>query len=592
MPSIFRKRRFTGVFLLGLCATIARAQDEPGRASSAAQAPALSGSGPAKAIADSIDKIKQEGTERSQVMQTLSYLTDVIGPRLTNSPEMKRANEWTRDKMTEWGLDNAHLEAWGPFGRGWSLKSYSAQVVEPQCIPLIAFPKAWSPGLEAPVTGDLVHFTARTEGDFEAYKGRLKNAIVLIGSPRDLKAWFEPPGQRLTDERLLSLANAPEPGPRGQRRQAARQRRDGEAQRPALPPIGFVQKRTEFLLSEGAAVTIEPSFRGDGGTLFVQSASVPTSASPRRTPWEKDAPKTLPQLVCSIEHFNRMVRMIGFGEKPRVSVDLKVEFHDQDLMGYNTIAEIEGTDLKDEVVMLGGHLDSWHGGTGATDNAAGCAVGMEALRILEALDLEPRRTIRLALWSGEEQGLHGSRAYVREHFGAFEDSGERSAGDTLAALWSRDDGRPLVVKPEYEKFSVYFNLDNGTGKIRGVYMEGNEAVRPIFRRWLQPFRDLGAATLSISRTGGTDHMSFDAIGLPGFQFIQDPIEYETRTHHSNQDVYERLQADDLKQASVIMASFVYNAAMIDERIPRKPLTVPLKPAGSVQEQAQVAGGGR
>jgi Zn-dependent M28 family amino/carboxypeptidase len=285
-----------------------------------------------------------------------------------------------------------------------------------------------------------------------------------------------------------------------------------------------------------------------------------------------------------------MVRMIGLGEKLRAQVDLKVEFHDADLMGYNTIAELEGTDLKDQVVMLGGHLDSWHGGTGATDNAAGCAVGMEALRILKALDLKPRRTIRLALWSGEEQGLLGSRAYVKEHFGAFEESAERSPGDTLAALWSRDDGRPLVIKPEYERLSAYFNLDNGTGKIRGVYMEGNEAVRPIFRRWLQPFRDLGASTLSISPTGGTDHMSFDAIGLPGFQFIQDPIEYEPRTHHSNQDVYDRLQADDMKQASVIMAAFVYNAAIIDELLPRKPLRSPLKPAGSQPRESDVAAG--
>jgi hypothetical protein len=582
--------RLAAALWLGVTTAWCGAQDDPAR-NLAGRVPEAIES--AKASADSVDKIKLEGTERSQVMQTLSYMTDVIGPRLTNSPGMKRANEWTRDKLTEWGMDNAHLEAWGPFGVGWSLKSYSAQIVEPQCIPLIAHPKAWSPGLEAPVTGDVVHFTARTEDEFEPFKGKLKGAIILIGSTRDLKAWFEPPGQRYTDERLLGLANAPEPGPRGQRRAGGGPPRQGDAQRPTPPSAGFLQKRTEFLLTEGAALTIEPSFRGDGGTLFVQSASVPSSGNTRRTPWEKDAPKILPQLVCSIEHFNRMIRMINSGEKLKAHVDLKVEFHDQDLMAYNTIAEIQGTDLKDEIVMLGGHLDSWHGGTGATDNASGCAVGMEAMRIIKALDLKPRRTIRLALWSGEEQGLFGSRAYVKEHFGAFEGSPERSPGDTLAALWSRDDGRPLVVKTEYEKFSAYFNLDNGTGKIRGVYMEGNEQVRPIFRRWLQPFRDLGASTLTPSRTGGTDHMSFDAIGLPGFQFIQDPVEYETRTHHSNQDVYERLQADDMKQASVIMASFVYNAAVIDDRIPRKPLTSPIKPAGSEPEKAEAtAGAGR
>jgi Zn-dependent M28 family amino/carboxypeptidase len=231
-----------------------------------------------------------------------------------------------------------------------------------------------------------------------------------------------------------------------------------------------------------------------------------------------------------------------------------VQFQDQDLMGYNTIADIPGSDLKDEVVMLGGHMDSWHGGTGATDNAAGVAVAMEAARILQALNLKPRRTIRVALWSGEEQGLLGSRAYVKEHFGEL----------------SAPPQPKLVTKPEYDKFAGYFNLDNGTGKIRGVYLQGNEAVRPLFRQWLAPFRDLGAQTLSISNTGGTDHLAFDAIGLPGFQFIQDEIEYETRTHHSNQDVFDRIQADDMKQAATIMAAFVYQTAMRDEKLPRKP----------------------
>jgi Zn-dependent M28 family amino/carboxypeptidase len=285
--------------------------------------------------------------------------------------------------------------------------------------------------------------------------------------------------------------------------------------------------------------------------------------------------------------------MLKAGEKVKAKVELSVAFHDDDLMAYNTVAEIPGTDLKDEVVMLGGHMDSWHGGSGATDNGAGCAVGMEAMRILKALDLKPRRTIRLALWSGEEQGLYGSRAYVREHFGWFEPEPGRPADDMAAMFGGRNSGRPLEAKPDYEKFSVYFNLDNGTGKVRGVYMEGNEAVRPIFRRWLQPFVANGAATLTPSPTGGTDHMSFDAIGLPGFQFIQDPVEYETRTHHSNQDVFDRIQADDLKQASTIMAAFVYQAAMMDEKFPRKKPTFEIKPAGSSgsPEKAAAAGSG-
>jgi Zn-dependent M28 family amino/carboxypeptidase len=272
------------------------------------------------------------------------------------------------------------------------------------------------------------------------------------------------------------------------------------------------------------------------------------------------------------EHYNRLVRMIQQGEKPKIAVDLAVEFHNQDLMAYNTVAELPGTDLKDEIVMLGGHLDSWHGGTGATDNAAGVAVAMEAVRILKALDLKPRRTVRIGLWTGEEQGIFGSKAYVTEHF---RKAPETRGGPQSAEAETKE---PEPTKPEYDKFSAYFNLDNGTGKIRGVYLQGNEAVRPTFRKWLQPFRSMGASTLSISNTGGTDHLSFDAVGLPGFQFIQDEIEYDTRTHHSNMDVYDRAQADDLKQAAVIMAAFVYNTAMLDEKLPRKPMPERPRPA--------------
>jgi Zn-dependent M28 family amino/carboxypeptidase len=266
--------------------------------------------------------------------------------------------------------------------------------------------------------------------------------------------------------------------------------------------------------------------------------------------------------------------MIQQGEKLRMVVDIASQFHDDDLMAYNTIAEIPGSDLKDEVVMLGGHLDSWHSGTGATDNAAGVSAAMEAVRILKTLDLKPRRTVRIGLWTGEEQGLLGSRAFVAQHFGKSPEPRTATTGtpETSAAQRESSSGRPAASepKPEYAKFSAYFNLDNGTGKIRGVYMQGNEAVRPIFRKWLQPFREMGASTLTLSNTGGTDHQSFDGIGLPGFQFIQDEIHYNTRTHHSNQDVYDQIQADDMKQAAVILASFVYNTAMLDEKLPRKP----------------------
>ncbi|MFO0958725.1 MAG: M20/M25/M40 family metallo-hydrolase [Isosphaeraceae bacterium] len=582
---------------------------------------------------EAIAKIREEGMKNSQVMQTLSYLTDVIGPRLTASPGLKRANEWTRTKMSDWGLENAHLEAWGPFGRGWTLKRYSAQVTEPLCVPLIGFPKAWSPGTGGEVAGPIVHLDATDEAGLEKYKGKLKGAIVLLGSVREVKALWEEPAVRFTDKQLLDMANAPEPVTQVRRGNSPFEAKKAEprkaeagkdepkkaeesvvkkvedaakevvkkveevvkkaeevvAKKADAPvrmqfPAGanFAAKRLQFLIDEGVAATMEPSFRGDGGTLYAMSATVPqptpAAGGPggmmgRASAYAKDAPKTIPQIVLAIEHFNRVLRMLQAGESLRGTVDIAVEFHDQDLMSYNTVAEIPGTDLKDEIVMLGGHLDSWHSGTGATDNGAGCAVVMEAVRILKALELKPRRTIRAALWSGEEQGLYGSRAYVAEHLAAM-GGGESAA---MAAMFGGPRG-PITKKDEYDKFSAYFNLDNGTGKVRGIYLQGNEACRPIFRKWLAPFRDLDASTITASNTSGTDHQAFDGVGLPGFQFIQDPIEYENRTHHSNMDVFDRIQADDMKQASVIMAAFVYNAAMADEKLPRKPSPAP--PGGS------------
>jgi carboxypeptidase Q len=557
-----------------------------------AQTPSPAPSGPAQTpqrpaatpTPTEVDRIKDEGLNRSQVMQTLSYLTDVIGPRLTNSPGMKRANEWTRDRLASWGLQNARLEAWGPFGRGWTLKRFSAEVVAPQAIPLVAYPKAWSPGLASPLSAEVVYVDATKEEELAKYKGQLRGKIVLTSPVREVKAHFDAEGTRMTEKQLLDLANAPDPAtrPGGGGLQTPEQR----------AAAAFAARRLGFLHEEGAALLIDPG-RGDGGTVFVSGVTVPqpapaptpaaaapaSPAAPRRTfrAWDTDAPKFAPQIVLAVEHYNRLARMIQQGERVRMNVNLDVEYQDKDLMGYNTVAEIPGTDLKDEVVMLGAHLDSWHGGTGATDNAAGCAVVMEAVRILKALNLQPRRTVRVALWSGEEQGLLGSRAYVKEHFGelvtpsptptpAASEASETEAQPAAAAPAPR--GR-LVTKPEYEKLSAYYNLDNGTGRIRGVYMQGNESVRPLFRLWLQPFNDLGAQTLTLSNTGGTDHGSFDAIGLPGFQFIQDGVEYNTRTHHSTQDLYDRIQADDMKQAAAVMAAFVYQTAMRDEKLPRK-----------------------
>ena len=545
----------------------------------------------AQVPADAIEKIKEEGLKRSQVMQTLSAMTDVIGPRLTGSPGMKRANEWTRDQLTKWGLYNAHLEPWGPFGRGWSLQRFSAQIVEPHAIPLIGYPKAWSPSLKKPITAPVVWVDAAKLDDLNKYKGKLKGAVVLNGNIRKLEPYFDAKARRFTDEQLKTMAEATGARPRPDRPEEARRPRQGG---PNFNPEEFRaraelnSRKMQFFLDEGVAVVVDNSANGDGGTLFVQSATAVTPPPDPNVPrgqrvsvWSKNAPKVIPQITLTTEHFNRMVRMIQQGEKLKMAVDLQAKFHDDDLMAYNTIAEIPGTDLKDEIVMLGGHLDSWHSGTGTTDNAAGCAVAMEAVRILKALGLQPRRTIRIALWSGEEQGLLGSRAYVAQHFGERQPAPATPGGSTNPPAVSGFAGGfgggqtprgPLVKKPDYEKFSGYFNLDNGSGKIRGIYTQGNEAVAPIFKEWLAPFADLGASTVTVANTGGTDHQSFDGIGLPGFQFIQDSLEYSSRTHHSNMDVYDRAVEDDLKQASVLMAAFVYHTAMRDEKLPRKPTT--------------------
>jgi len=522
-------------------------------------------------------KIREEGTQRSQVMETLSWLTDVHGPRLTNSPQYKRASEWAKGKMTEWGLQNASLEAWGPFGRGWSLEGFTANIVKPDFIPLIAYPKAWSPSTNGVVRGPVVYLDAKTAEDLEKYKGKLKGAIVLISPPRDVQAHFTSEGRRMTDETLLAMANADPPTPGG----GGFRRGGGSPEQRAA--IELAPKKLQMVYDEGAAVALDIG-RGDGGTIFVQQAAMPAPADApfdrRPRPWSPDA-KLIPQASLAAEHYNRIVRMVTKGVPVELEVQIAAKFHDQDLMGHNVIAEIPGSDLKDEIVMVGGHFDSWHSGTGATDNGAGSAVAMEVVRILQALGVKPRRTVRIGLWGGEEQGLIGSRAHVEKHYAARQSS-EPAAGP-------QGQQAPIALKPAHEKFSAYFNLDNGTGKIRGVYLQGNEAVRPIFRAWLEPFRDLGAATLTSRNTGGTDHLSFDGVGLPGFQFIQDEIEYDTRTHHSNMDVYDRIQAEDMKQASVIIAAFVYNAAMRDEKLPRKPLPPNVvKPAEPVAVAPQPA----
>ncbi len=506
---------------------------------------------------ETIDKIRDEGLNRSQVMQTLSYMTDVIGSRLTGSPNMKLANQWTSQTMGRWGMQNAHVESWGPFGRGWSLRKFSANIVSPQYIPIIAYPSAWSPSTKGIVTGEVVFLDAKTPDDLGKYKGQLSGKIVLVSGERPLRPIDRSLVNRYSDEDLAKMAAAPAPTSEG----------DGpppEVMKNISTFFSFQAKRLKFLIDEGAAVMLENSGQGSGGTLFVQGANVGVEMGeiktfedlfdspafqPQLKKWESNM---MPQVTLASEDYNRLVRMIRSGPKPKMAIEIDSQFYDDDPNGYNTIAEIPGSDpkLKDEVVMLGGHLDSWHSSTGATDNGAGCAAVMEAARIILATGLKPRRTIRVALWSGEEQGLFGSTAYVKQHFG------ESRKGT-------------LTKGPDYDKLSAYYNLDNGTGKIRGVYMQGNNAVRPFFEAWLVPFADLGAKTLTLSNTGGTDHLPFDAIGLPGFQFIQDAVEYNTRTHHSNQDNFDRIQADDMKQAATIIAAFAYQTAMMDGKLPRK-----------------------
>jgi len=593
---------------------------------------------------DAIARIREEGMEHSQVMETLSRLCDVIGPRLTGSPNLKRANHWTCERMAGWGLTNAHLEAWGPFGRGWTLKRFSAQVIEPQTIPLLGCPAAWSPGLDKPLVADVVYLDPGTNTDFKMYEGKLKGAIVLAGQPREFTSGFEPLAVRITETNLLQLANV---GADNAVRYSFAMGNRPAPRRPAPARSQNSFRALSFLAKEDVALVVNPSMMGDGGTFLVASASVPSSDGPRTNrvagsprAWSTNAPAIPPQVTLAVEDYNRLVRMIQKGEKLKMAVDLQVQFNDDDLMAYNTIAEIPGADLKEEIVMLGGHPDSWHAGTGATDNGAGAVAAMEAARIIAALKLQPRRTIRVALWSGEEQGLLGSKAYVTSHFGYYTNlvttnlastnlastnlastnvaaagaagtSADATNRASARALRSpKDSDRPhpismgeyprpswlsssnrdsadaqptsrsasanstttrkLVRLEEYEKLSAYFNLDNGAGKIRGIYMQNNEAVRPLFRAWLEPFRDLGAETLTASNTGGTDHLSFDEIGLPGFEFMQDPLDYSTRTHHTNQDVVDRVLPEDLRQAAVILAAFVYDAAMADEKLPRKP----------------------
>ncbi|RSK36104.1 M28 family metallopeptidase [Hymenobacter metallilatus] len=484
-----------------------------------------------------LTKIKEEGLNRSKVMETAFYLTDVCGPRLANSAGLTRANQWTQQQLTSWGLVKASIEPWGIFGRGWDIEKSYVAMTAPYYHTLIGAPKAWTPSTNGPLKKQVVVVKVTTEAELDKYKGQLRDKIVLLEVANPPKTSFEPDARRYTAEELQKMADfKPEP-PAAKPDDAEMEKR--LAQRRAL--MALRAKMSDMLLSEGAAAILSTR-GGSDGTFFTSNGA----------PYAADAKPVLPELEMAPEDQLRLIRLAEAGIAVEIELETRTRFQTQDLKGYNVVAEIPGTDkkLKSEIVMLGGHLDSWHAATGATDNAAGCAVMMEAVRILKAAGVQPRRTIRIALWGEEEQGLFGSRNYVKNHFA---------------------DPATMKLLPDHEKLAAYFNLDNGAGKIRGIYAQGNEAVVPVFQEWLQPFADMGATTVTLRNTGGTDHLSFDAVGLPGFQFIQDPLDYGTRTHHTNMDTYERLPADDLKQASVLVASFVYQAAMRDAKLPRKPL---------------------
>ena len=482
-----------------------------------------------------VTAIKSEAFENSHVMKSLFYLTDLYGPRLTNSPNYRAAALWCVEKLTEWGLQNARLEPWGVFGRGWSVDSFTLEMLEPQYLNMIAYPKAWTAGTDGTITGSPIVVDINSERDLERYRGRLRDAIVLLLAERKAAPHFEADARRFTTDELAELAELAQPA--GQSAPSLRRQRFRKR-------LALRRKIVRFFKNEGVAVWLQAGQRAHGTMVVHRGGAFATDADP-----------SMPQLVVVMEHYWRIIRLLQHDIPVKLRLHVATTFHSKDSLGYNVVAEIAGTDkrLKNELVMLGGHLDSWHAGTGATDNAAGCAVAMEAVRIIQTLGLQPRRTIRIALWGGEEQGLLGSKGYVKKHFG---------------------DKESMALKPAHANFSAYFNLDNGTGKIRGIYLQGNDAAKPIFEAFLLPFHDLGARTVTIRNTGGTDHLSFDAIGLPGFQFIQDPLDYPTRTHHTNMDVYDHIQESDLMQASVIMAAFVYQTAMRPEKIPRKPLPKP------------------
>ena len=493
-----------------------------------------------------IQQIRKEGLEKSQVMDIAFQLTDVSGNRLTNSPGYMRAAKYASARMSTWGLQNVSIDPWGEFGKGWELEKCYLALKTPYYKNLLAYPKTWTSGTRGSKTAELLVIAAKDTLELEKYRGQLKGKILILDQAIVYKHSFKADAVRYSDAELQAMAAA-QPTPQrvapnpndtaaARRMREQMQARGGGSQR-------LITLLKEMARAEGAiAIVSNGGARSHDGTIFAQGGGA----------YKASDPENFLDMVLGVEDYNTLLRLAKAGIPVSMEADVKTKFYNKDVQGYNVIGEIAGTDpvLKNEIVMIGAHLDSWQTGTGATDNASGSAVMMEVMRILKTLNISTRRTIRIGLWSGEEQGLLGSRGYVKKTFA---------------------DPATMQLLPEHEKLSGYFNIDNGTGKIRGIYLQGNEGCRSIFTQWLAPFADLGATTVTISNTGGTDHQSFDAVGLPGFQFIQDPIEYDTRTHHSNMDVYDHLLADDLKQIATIVAAFAYQAAQRDEKLPRKTL---------------------
>ena len=484
-----------------------------------------------------IQKIRTEGLAQSQVMDIAFNLTDKSGNRLANSEGYTRAANYAKEVLTKNGAENAVIAPWGEFGKGWDLEKMYFAITAPYYKPLLAWPKAWTAGTNGLKNATLILVDAKDSISLQAYRGQLKGKLIILDQDNTYKQSFKADAVRHSDEALAAMAAAAPVLTKTPDTAQERRMREMQAQR--MGPMRVLNLLKAMAIEEGAVAMLTTSTRNHDGTIFAQGGGTYKGS---------DEPNFL-DMAMSVEDYNTIVRLIKSGTAVKAELDVKTKFHTKDLQGYNVFAEIKGTDplLKDEVVMIGAHLDSWQSGTGATDNASGSAVMIEAMRIIKAVGVNPKRTIRIGLWSAEEEGLLGSRAYVKKTF-------------------MDANNQPNAA---HEKFSTYFNIDNGTGKIRGIYAQGNTAAAEIFKTWLTPFHDLGAKTVTLNNTGSTDHIAFDAIGLPGFQFIQDPIEYSTRTHHSNMDVYDHLMQDDLKQIATIVAAFALNAAQQTSLMPRK-----------------------